>query len=157
MIYEQYFSTEWESLDRDEAMVRAFVLGIAAVREGDIEANREELDRLREASNRAFVEMAYKAGKRECMDIDEEAEADSPDPEPDGEFSTDTSEILSELVAERPEPPDRDDRDTESGERGERRARSRVDIPAMLDEYDVLDSRPRDDREKLGLPEFLEK
>ena len=157
MIYEQYFSAEWESLDRDEAMVRAFVLGIAEVREGDVEANREELDRLREASNRAFVEMAYKAGKRECMDIDEEAGTDTADSEVDDEFSTKTSEILSELVAERPETPDRDDRDGETGEHGEKRVRSRVDIPAMLDEYDVLESRPGDDREKLGVPDFLKK
>ena len=70
-------------------------------------------------------------------------------------FSAKTSEVLSELVVERPETPDRANR--ESDGRGEKRVKSRVDVPAMLDEYDFLESRPADDREKLGLPDFLKK
>lgn len=159
MIYEQYFSKEWDSLSRDEAMVRAFVLGIAAVREDEAEQNGEELERLRKANNRSFVDMAYGAGKRECMDLVERLESEAAeDDETDG-LSVDTSEILSQLVVtggEAPEKPGQSVFESDASV-GQNRTETQVDVPAMLNKYGFLDTRSDDSRERLSLPDFLER
>lgn len=145
MIYEEQFSTEWESLNRDEAMVRAFVLGIDAARGEDTE---DELDRLRAEDTPAFVEMAYNAGRRKCLDSEEETASETDRPDDPGEVPTaETTEIVSELlVSQRDAPEEGQSSDTESN----------VDVPAMLDRFEFLDTRP-DDQQRLGLPDFLQR
>lgn len=146
MIYEEHFSTEWDSLIRDEAMVRAFVLGIDAVRGDDTE---DELDRLRAEDTPAFVEMAYNAGRRKCLDLKEEtaSESDRPD-DPDDDLPTaEPSEVVSELLVSQHDAP-AEDRSSYT--------KSNVDVPAMLDQFEFLDTRP-DDQERLGLPDFLQR
>lgn len=143
MIYEEHFPTEWDSLTRDEAMVRAFVLGIDAAR-GD--ENSDELDRLRDEDTPAFVEMAYNAGQRKCLDLDEESTSESD--ETDYDLPTvEASEIVSELIV-----PQHDGRD----ESQSLDAQSNVDVPAMLDQFEFLDTTP-DEQERLGSPDFLQR
>jgi len=141
MIYEEHFSPDWESLTRDEAMVRAFVLGIDAVKGDD---HPGELDRLGDEDNVAYVEMAYNAGRRKCQNIQEETSAGK---DVDVELPVSLpSEIVSELVGSGP-----NQSDTETSRSG----RSRADLPAMLDDLEFLDSRP-DEQDRSGLPDFLQ-
>lgn len=63
-LYEERFDTDWDTLDRDEAMVRAFALGVAASlgepNEDEFEAIQAEMGTNYDAS---IVELAYKEGK----------------------------------------------------------------------------------------------
>ena len=141
MIYEEHFSPDWESLTRDEAMVQAFVIGIDAVKGDD---HPGELDRLRDANNTAYVEMAYDAGRQKCQNSQEETSAAE---DVDAELPVSLpSEVVSELVSSGP-----DQSDTETA----RSDRSQVDLPAMLEDLAFLDSRP-DNRARGELPEFLQ-
>lgn len=142
MIYDDHSSTEWDSLTRDEAMVRAFVLSIDAAR-GD--EHLEELDRLREEDTRAYIEMAYRAGQRKYLDIEEESTTNQAEPDENLPTAT-TSELVSELIVPQ-------HNQSESDET--RRGGSRIDVPAMLEEFEFLDTRP-DEQERLGLPDFLQ-
>ena len=62
--YEEQFDPDWDSLDRDEAMVRAFALGVAASmgepNEAEFEAVQAEMGTNYDAS---IVELAYREGK----------------------------------------------------------------------------------------------
>jgi hypothetical protein len=64
--YEEQFDTEWESLDRDEAMMRAFALGVAASlgerNVSEYNAIHAEMETNYDAS---IVELAYEEGKAE--------------------------------------------------------------------------------------------
>ena len=151
MIYEKYFSKEWDSLDRDEAMVRAFVLGIDTVRGED---DPDELDRLREAENRTYVEMAYKEGKRKFLDLAADEGSDGGEVNPSAKTyekdamtsSVQASEILSELIVTRRNKND-------EGELPD--APSRIDVPGMLQQFGFLDTTV-DEQDRLRLPEFLQ-
>jgi len=151
MIYDEYFSREWDSLDRDEAMVRAFVLGVDAVREEEVDD--EELDRLRRAENRTYVEMAYKEGKRKFLDLKAEKDLDDEEVQPSGRTyeqdamtsSVQASEILSEIIVTRRA--GNDEEDLPDGP-------SRIDVPGMLQQFGFLDTTVNE-QDRLRLPDFL--
>jgi len=148
MTYEDHFSKDWESLTRDEAMVRAFVLGVESV---DGNPDGEELARLRREANRAFVELAYNAGRRERLDLEDDADATDSGPAVE-DLPTATRERLSELAAARPDGPSASDSSDGAD------SQSQVDLPALLEAYDFLDAAPDadpDDQNRLDLPEFL--
>jgi hypothetical protein len=75
-MYDRTFGTDWERLDREEAIERAFALGVASWcgREHD-----GELERLREALSgsydRSIVELAYEEGYALARDLDDDVEA----------------------------------------------------------------------------------
>lgn len=144
MSYERHFSTDWDSLSRDEAMVRAYALGVAEAL-GD--EYPEEYERLLAEDKRALIEMAFNEGRRKALHLESEIEAENEgadDPE-EREYR-----VWDKLLAYHE--PDADD-EAEPDSTGSNR-RSRIDLPATLELMDALDL-PRDDLERLGLPDFL--
>jgi hypothetical protein len=63
-MYESEFDTEWTTLDKEEALERAFALGVARSLG---EPDREEYERVREAGDttyeRSLIELAYEEGR----------------------------------------------------------------------------------------------
>lgn len=72
MMYERNFGTDWESLDRAEAIERAFALGVAAACG---EPNRAEYDRIHETMetvyDRSIVELAFEEGRSKAVHLDD--------------------------------------------------------------------------------------
>jgi hypothetical protein len=68
--YERAYGTDWDSLDRDRAIERAYALGVAA---GLGESHPEELDAIRAEMatvyDRSVVDLAYDEGKSECRRV----------------------------------------------------------------------------------------
>jgi len=132
-VYEETFGTDWEQLDRDEVLRRAFALGVS---EGLGSAPEGELERLQSEVagryGRSMVELAYDEGRtrgREPSSGNEE-------------------EVWEELVVdgsasldppERPVPP---------------RPPRHTDLPTSLSAPTLMDI-SRDDLARLGLPDFL--
>jgi len=136
-MYEERFGTDWDELeDREEAVRRAFALGVAA-RLG--ETHRGELDRISAAVDtsydRSFVELAYHEGRDKASDLEPAADADE--------------DVWEELVTgeTRIDPTDRPEPMSEAGQRG---------LPEALDGVSV-DTRPDDTREAVGQPKFLDR
>ena len=77
-MYDRTFGTEWDELSREEAVRRAYALGVA---EGVGKRRSAELDRVIEAFQSAYdrtlVELAYDEGRTEALDA--AAEADGPE------------------------------------------------------------------------------
>jgi hypothetical protein len=76
-MYDRTFGTEWDELSREEAVRRAFALGVA---EGVGNRRPAELDRVMDAFpsayDRSLVELAYDEGRTKALDA--AAEADDP-------------------------------------------------------------------------------
>lgn len=142
MSYERHFSTDWDSLSRDEAMVRAYALGVAAALG---EEHPEEYERLLAEDKRALIEMAFNEGRRKALHLESEIEAESEDTDDPEEREY---RVWNRLLAYH-EPDADDEREQTASNR-----RSRIDLPATLELMDALDL-PRDDLERLGLPDFL--
>jgi hypothetical protein len=74
-MYDRTFDAEWEDLDREEAVRRAFALGVA---EGVGDRRIAELERVREAFSgtydRSLVELAYDEGRTKALDAVDEAD-----------------------------------------------------------------------------------
>ena len=79
-MYDRTFGTEWEDLSREEAVERAFALGVTA---GVDSPRPDELDRVLEAFpgtyDRSIVELAYDEGRTKALEA--KAERDDPDDE----------------------------------------------------------------------------
>lgn len=143
-MYEDSFSTEWDEddLDREEAVWRAYALGVAAVLG---EQNPEEYRHLVAAAGRSLVEMAYDEGKSSAAELDRELAAEGL-ADLDEEFPSREDAVWSKLV---------DYEQEAGGELGyTSEAKTRTDLPAFLEKVD-LDSLDRDDLDRLRLPEFL--
>lgn len=127
--YEQQYSTDWETLDPEAAVERAYALGVAASLG---EYDREELDALREAMNSAYntsmVELAFQEGKNEGKEIDAE----------------ETEKVWNELVVGEV-PLEKDDLPTGG----------RTGLPEAVDITDALERPDRDSTDAVDLPEFL--
>lgn len=70
-MYESSFSLDWEQLSRDEAVERAFALGVAtACGAGD----RKEYDRIKAtvdtAYDRSLVELSYDQGRTQALQLE---------------------------------------------------------------------------------------
>lgn len=67
-MYDRTFGTDWDDLDREEAVRRAFALGVAA---GVGNRRPAELDRVMEAFpsayDRSLVELAYDEGRTKAL------------------------------------------------------------------------------------------
>jgi len=77
-MYDRTFGTEWDDLAREEAVERAFALGVATEidRERPTELDRV-LDAFESAYDRSLVELAYDEGRTKAL----EAAAESADPQ----------------------------------------------------------------------------
>jgi hypothetical protein len=131
--YDQQYGTDWETLDVDEAIDRAYALGVAAAIE---EYHPEELDAIREqmdsSYNTSMVELAFQEGNKEGEEIGEEVG------EENGE------RVWNELVVG--EVPLEQDDLALGGRSG---------LPEAMDIADVLDRPDRDSTDTVSLPEFL--
>jgi len=66
-MYESEFDTDWDDLDKEGALERAFALGVARSLG---EPNHEEYERVREAANttyeRSLIELSFEEGRRKA-------------------------------------------------------------------------------------------
>lgn len=79
-MYGDRLGTDWEELSGDEAIRRAYALGVAAAFGYE---DREEFDRLREAIDtsydRSIVDLAYREGQREAEVLRRDDDEVAPD------------------------------------------------------------------------------
>jgi hypothetical protein len=133
--YEQGYGTDWESLTEDEAVDRAYALGVAASMG---EYHPDELDAIREETNSAYersvVDLAFEEGKNEGREIDP--------PEDNG-----NSAVWSELV----------EGQTVTVDPEEVPTGGRDGLPDAIDKIDALDRQDIDSTDVVDLPDFLEK
>jgi hypothetical protein len=133
--YEQSYGTDWQTLDVDEAVDRAYALGVAAsmgeYHPDELEAIRKEVG---SAYERSVVDLAFDEGKNEGkeLDIDEKT------------AGTDAWEAL---VDEEPVTLDREDIPT-GGRSG---------IPEAVDKIDAIELPDLDSTEPIDKPDFLER
>ena len=69
-MYESTFSAEWSDLPRDEAVERAYALGVAAACGND---NREEYEEIKAAADSAYdrslIELSFDQGKSQALQL----------------------------------------------------------------------------------------
>jgi hypothetical protein len=127
--YEEQYGTDWETLDAEAAIERAYALGVAATMG---EYHPDELDNVREemgsSYNTSMVELAFQEGKKESKEIDEE-QSDS---------------VWNELVV-----------GEISLKRDDLPTGGRSGLPEAVDITDVLDHPDRDSTDAVDLPDFL--
>jgi len=74
-MYDRTFGTEWDDLDREEAVERAFALGVA---DGVGSKRPAELDRVlaafENAYDRSLIELAYDEGRTKALEAAAEAD-----------------------------------------------------------------------------------
>jgi hypothetical protein len=143
-MYSERFDTDWDTLTQEEAMFRAYALGVDAAFGTE---HPEELRRLSREFHRGLIQIAFDEGKSRASDVFDERDYDPGAArgfgfEP-GEYEW---ELWEELVTERRE-------DEESFEMV-RVSRSRDDLPAAMDRPELLD-RPSGRTESITLPRFL--
>lgn len=142
-LYEDQFDTEWDSLGRDEALERAFALGVAASlgerNAEEYEAVAAEMESNYDAS---IVELAYTEGKNKAA----ERKRDPDSADDDAEVY---QWVLSEELegVERPDQPARDDEPSSRA----------TDLPKFLaDLPEVTERQDPSKAEQTDYPDFLE-
>lgn len=134
-MYEETYGTDWDSLDRDEAMSRAFAIGVAASLGHDYADEYEQIVQSMDTSyNRSIVELAFEEGKNKAKKKQYESD--------DGEEA-----VWSELVEGETVTVDKDEVPTGGQNR----------LPAALDKASILDRPDADSRDRVSKPDFLEK
>lgn len=132
--YERSYETDWETLDEDEGMERAYALGVAAslgeYHPEELEAIRAEMD---SAYKRSVIDLAFDEGRTEAREIDP----------PDRE--NEKKSIWSELVEGETISVDPDDVST-GGRQG---------LPEAVDKTGALDPPDLDSTEAVDLPDLL--
>ncbi|MFW6018879.1 MAG: hypothetical protein ACOCPX_08655 [Halapricum sp.] len=135
-MYERTYDTDWETLDRDEAMSRAFAIGVAASLGHDYAEEYERIvAEMDTAYNRSIVELAFEEGKNKAKK--EQYESD------DG----DEDDVWAELVEGEKVTVEREDVPTGGQNR----------LPAALEKTKILDQPDLDSRDRVSKPDFLEK
>ncbi|MFW5918885.1 MAG: hypothetical protein ACOCSF_01640 [Halanaeroarchaeum sp.] len=140
-MYDESFDTDWTSLAREQAMFRAYAIGVDAALGVD---HPEEVERLARETSRPLVQLAYDEGKsvaeerlqsgRGGADVDQYRG-------PDG-----ARRLWDELVETR--------REDESSFEMVRVERRQTDLPSALSRPEFLD-RPDADVAAVRLPKFL--
>jgi hypothetical protein len=132
--YEHTHGTDWEALGVDEAVDRAYALGVAAslgeFHPEELEAIREEME---SSYDRSVVDLAFEEGKNEGKQVDTPEDGDK--------------QVWNELVEEEPVTVDADDVPTGG----------RTGIPEAVDRIDVLERPDLDSTEPVDRPSFLER
>jgi hypothetical protein len=133
--YEQRYGTDWDTLDIDAAVDRAYALGVAASMG---EYHPDELDAVRDeagsAYERSVVDLAFEEGKNEGKEIDVE------------ETSKET-DAWDALVDDEPITIDPDDIPT-GGRSG---------IPEAVDKIEAIERPDIDSTDAVDKPDFLER
>lgn len=140
-MYESAFDVEWTELSREDAMFRAYALGVDAALGND---HPQEIERLAAETSRPLVEIAYDEGKSVAEDrlrSDEDSAAQESSENSDREWT-----LWDDLVETRREDPDA----FEMVRVPERRS----DLPGALSRPDLLEPADRD-VDAIRLPKFL--
>ena len=140
-MYDESFDTEWTALARDEAMFRAYAIGVDAALGID---HPEEVERLARETSRPLVQLAYDEGKSVAEDRLQAGSEGADRDEyrgPDGAL-----QLWDDLVEARRG-------DSEAFEMVRVNSRQ-TDVPSALSRPEMLD-RPNDDVEAVRLPKFL--
>lgn len=152
-LYEEYFDGDWETLDRAEAVDRAYVLGVATtVDEGDEEEFRAITGAMDGAYDRNMVELAFEEGKNEGREAMRRTDADTEQEVWEAltdEFDGPT--VTNDLDGEEFTGEDRPTPDRSVATAGDRP----TDPPVTLDISEVLDG-VETDSGRPGYPDFLE-
>lgn len=146
-MYEDRFSTDWDvdELDRDEAIERAFALGVAAECGEDYPG---EYKRLVTVAGRALVQMAFDDGRSKAKDLRDDLGGLRGDADESIEFQDRDYHVWSKLITY--------DVGEQTALERHTRPLKRLDVPGLLQPFDL--SLPQgDDLSRLRLPEFLRK
>ncbi len=134
--YERTYGMDWDSLDKDEAIDRAYALGVVASLG---EYLPEELERIRSemdtAYNKSVVDLAFDEGKNEAREVDVDTD------------NREKAAVWSKLVEGESVTVDEDDVPT-GGRDG---------LPSAIDKMDALDKPDPDKNEAIERPDFLDK
>jgi len=131
--YERVFGTDWEELTDDEAIERAYALGVAAALE---EYHPDELGAIRETVDtqykRSIVDLAFDEGRNEGREIQES----------DAETNNAWKELIDEeFTTIEPDNP----------------VGGRTGLPEAVARIQALDRQAPDSTEATELPGFLER
>jgi len=131
--YERAFGSGWDALDKDDAIERAYALGVAASMDefhpGELEAIREEMDT---AYAKSVVDLAFEEGNSEATALE-------------GRSTEESGGVWSELVAG----------ETTTVAEDEVPTGGRSGLPEAIDSAAALERIEVDSREAQELPEFL--
>jgi hypothetical protein len=132
--YEQAYGRDWDTLDRDDAVERAYALGVAAslgeYHPDELDAIRDEVDTSYEKS---VVELAFDEGKTEAKELKDRADGSDP--------------VWGELV----------EGETVTVEPEEMPTGGRDGLPAAIDMSDFLERPDQDSTEPVERPDFLDR
>jgi hypothetical protein len=143
-MYHSHFDSDWEALSQEEAMFRAFALGVEAALGQPDEA---ELEALTREHHRGLIEIAYDEGKTKGKEtLRAEGGASRNGPGADFEPGDREWAVWEELVLEQEA--------DETAFEPVAVSRSRFDLPEALDRPGFLD-RPSDSDDRITLPRFL--
>jgi|GEM_PF-244621 len=146
-MYGDRFDTEWDAdeLDRDEAIERAFALGVAAECGEDYPG---EYKRLVNVAGRALVQMAFDDGRSKAKDLRDDLHGAGSDTDESIEFQDRDYHIWSKLITY--------DTGEQTALQRHTKPLKRLDVPDLLRQFD-LSAPEGDDLSRLRLPEFLRK
>jgi hypothetical protein len=134
-LYQDSYGTDWESLDEDEAMERAYALGVASslgeYHPDELDAIREQMD---SSYQRSVVDLAFEEGKNEGQNID-----------PPGDGDADAN-VWAELVEGETVTVDPDDVPTDGTN----------SIPDALEKIDIIEKPDLDSTDAVDMPDFLQ-
>jgi len=135
--YERAFGTDWERLTEDEAVDRAYALGVAAslgeYHPDELDAIRDQVDT---AYSRSLIDLAFDQGKSEGTATEDTLDGDDED------------EVWEDLIAV--DPPANEEEPSPIG--------GRSGLPDAIDVTDALDVQDAVERtEAIDRPEFLDK
>lgn len=143
-MYERAFDTEWDNLSQEEAMFRAYALGVDTALGNEHEA---ELNSLMRAHHRGLVQIAYDEGKTRAEDaLGDHRSGGKRGSTDDFEPGDREWEVWEQLVEDVDSDPDAFEPVEVS--------KSRLDLPSALDLPEFLD-RPDTDTERIKIPRFL--
>lgn len=132
--YERAYGTDWETIDRDEALERAYALGVATSLG---EHHPEELDAIRDemqtSYDKSVVDLAFDEGKTEAREAETRPDESQP--------------VWAELV----------EGETVTVESDEVPTGGRDGLPEAINKIDALDRPDRDSTDVVDRPEFLER
>lgn len=143
-MYHDHFEADWEELDQEEAMFRAFALGVDHALGNDHPA---EFRRLTSEFHRGLIQIAFDEGESRATEAVEERGIDPDRPDPfafqPGEYEWD---IWEDLITEREAEPDAFE--------PVQVKRSKLDLPSSLRRPELLE-RTSESIESITLPRFL--
>ncbi|MFB6113292.1 MAG: hypothetical protein ABEJ58_04215 [Halodesulfurarchaeum sp.] len=144
-MYERAFDTGWESISQEEAMLRAFALGVDAAFGN---AHQSELERLMGRFHRGLIQIAYDEGRTRADD-ELNSRGSRPRDRSGGEFEPGEYEweIWEDLVTDR--------LGDEEAFETVRVPRSRDSLPGALDRPDLLGPPDTDEPSFVEVPRFL--